>query len=193
MATPPATATSSPLPAVAAGRIVVAQPVDQLGRGLVLRRGGRDDPPQRGGRVGRVVGDRVADERDAGVGGDGVGDRLQRRRVGARRHLGGQAERAVEARPEAVGEQVVRLAGGGVVGVVAFVGEAEAQPEDRQRQRDQRGGADQHRRPRPMLDDPAPPVRQRLAQRLALPLQHRLAQRGDGEARQQHDDRDRQA
>ena len=89
--------------------------------------------------------------------------------VGARGHLGGEDERAVEARPEAVGEQVVGLAGGGVLGVVALVGEAEAQPEDRQRQHDQERRADEHRRPRAVLDDPAPAVRERLAQRPALP------------------------
>ena len=144
--------------------------------------------------VGRgvVVGDRGADERHAGVGGDGVGDGLERGRVGARWHLGGQAERTVEAGTEAFGQQVVGLAGGGVLGVVAFVGEPEPQAEDRQRQRDEGGGADQHRRPRAVLDDPAPPVRQRLAQRLVLPLEHRLAQRGDGEAGEQHDHRDRE-
>ena len=43
-----------------------------------------------------------------------------------------------------------------------------------------------------MLDDTAPAIRERLPQRSTLPFQHRLAQRGDGEAGQQHHDGHRQ-
>ena len=191
MATPPATATSSPVPAVAAGS---TSSRSRLTRSVVAAScGAVVGITRHNAAVGSfVVGDRRADERDAGVGSDGVGDRLAASLGRCPVELGGQAERAVEAGPEPVGEQVVGLAGGGVLGVVALVGEPEAQPEDRQRERDQAAAPTQDGGPRAVLDDPTPPVRQRLAQRLALPLQHRFAQRGDGEAGQQHDDGDRQ-
>ena len=60
-------------------------------------------------------------------GGDGVGHGRELLRRGVAVDLGHGEERPVEAGAEALGEQVVRLAGRGVLAVVALVGEAEPQ------------------------------------------------------------------
>ena len=74
--------------------------------------------------------------------------------IGALGQLGDEEQRAVEAGAEAVDQQVVGLLGGGVLGVVALVGE----PEPQRQHRDgaaagASAAADERRRPRPVLDD----------------------------------------
>ena len=89
--------------------------------------------------------------------------------------VGHEEEGPVEARSEPVDEEVVGLAGGGVLLEVALVGEAEAQAEDGQGEHHQDDGADDGRRPRVVLDQPAPPVGVGLAIGLGRPLRHLAA------------------
>ena len=86
--------------------------------------------------------------------------------IGAGGQLGDEQERAVEAGAEPVDQQVVGLLGGGVLGEVALVGEAEPQAEHRQGQDEQHERAGDGRGPRAVLDHPAPPVGRGLASRL---------------------------
>ena len=70
------------------------------------------------------------------------------RRVGRRTGLRDQQQRAVEARPEALGEQVVGLPGGGLTaGSLALVGGAEPQAQHGEGEHDH--DRDGHRRPAP--------------------------------------------
>ena len=113
-----------------------------------------------------AVDGRGADQRDLAVGrrdgradalGDArpsrasaVGERLHLRQVGlpARASRATIWKRAVEAGPEALGEQVVGLARGRVRRVLAGVGGAEAQVERRDRERDHDDQRDGGQRPR---------------------------------------------
>ena len=195
MATPPATATSSPVPAVAAGSTSSRSRFDEVRRGSASC-GAVVGTTRHSAAVGvgLVVGDRVADERHAGVGLDGVGDRLRARPGSV---PGGTSvarlSGPLKPGPEALGQEVVGLAGGGVLGVVALVGEPEAQPEDRQRQarpaRPRRSTTAGHGR---CWMHPAPPVRQasRAAARRSRSSTG-LRSEADGEAGQEHDHRDR--
>ena len=88
---------------------------------------------------------------------------------------------------EAVGEQVVGPSGGGLGAHLALVGEPE--PQRRQRggeHQQQERGADGHG-PRVALDEPAPPVGERLAERLGLAARQLPPQEGDEEAGDEHD------
>src|SRR5262249_10756075 len=136
------------------------QVLDELAGLGVLRRGGRDDLDDadgaaRRGRDGHRGGHArgVADR--AGEPGQGPG-------VAGRAGGGDQLERAVEARAEAVGEQVVGLAGGAGGRVVALVGAAQPEREHRDRQRRDHRPRRQRGQDRPPLHGPGPAVPQPL-------------------------------
>ncbi len=104
-----------------------------------------------------------------------VDARLGRRSRPPVRALAVIDEGAVEAVAEAVGQQVVGLAGVGGLGEVAVVGPAEAEAEHRRGQR--RRGRPSRPPPqsqRPALDGPAPPMRQRRLDRLGRSVRHRV-------------------
>jgi len=113
-------------------------------------------------------------------------------------------KRAVRARAEAAGGEVVRLPGHASGGVVALVREAPADAEHRRGERDKDDGCAHGRHQRTPLHDPAPARRQRPAaglQRAAEPRDaeavHPPPRKGE-ERRQQrhrhrHDDRHREA
>ena len=132
------------------GDHVGAQVVDQLRRRLVLRRRGREHLDHRG--VARRVRDRGAHERHSG--------HLRQRVVEAsdvglcaRAALlvGHDEQRTVEARAEPLGEQVVGAARGVSGRLVARVGHAEAQREERRGEQDQDEQAARERGPRATL------------------------------------------
>ena len=161
------------------------------GGGLVLRRRlGRDLPEVgRGVAVARCgIGRRG--EGHVGVGGDRRGDAVEHGLVGRAVDAGGQVERPVEARAEAVGQQVVGLPGGGVLGEVALVGEAEPQAEGGH------GQHEQHQRRPPMAAGhgrcwmkPAPPVGERLRASASAAGGAPALEQRHGEAGEQHDGR----
>ena len=134
----PVTLTSSVVPAMAAGMTSSRRVFDQLGGGRVLRCGRRDEVEEVRLGGGRTVGEGRRDRGDTGGLGEGLLERVHCRDAVAGTGDDGDHERTVEAGAEAVGEQVVGLAGVGVLGVVALVGEPEAQAEDRRRE-DERG------------------------------------------------------
>ena len=102
-------------------------------------------------------------------------------------------QRAVGPRPEALRDQVVGLAGGGVLGEVALIGEAEAQPQRRRGQHEQHHRPAHREQPRPGLDDPAQPVPDGFAQRFGVPVSHSSPQRvGGGSERPGHEHDNRQ-
>ncbi len=155
---------------------LVAEPVDERVGLLGLRRGGGRDLPEVGAEV-AIGGDqrvrhRGGDEGDARVGRDVGGDLLEHRRVDLLVDLGDEEERAVVARAEAVDEELVGLPGGGVLVELALVGEAQPHAEHRQRQQHEDEGADDGRRPRVVLHEPAPPVGVGLAHRAGRALRH---------------------
>ena len=101
-----------------------------------------------------------------------------RQRVGVRcvlaRHR--DDDRAVVTRPESLGDEVVRLAHGLLLVVVAGIAEAEPQPEHRQREHDENCETDEEREPRLVLDDAAPPEPHLPFTRLRLAVRHLFAQ-----------------
>ena len=112
------------------------------------------------------------------------------------RQVGGDHQRTVGARSEALGVQVVGLAGHRVGRVVAGVGEAEAHAERGRRQREQDRRAHDHRGPGPPLDGMAPARGGRVAAALLVerPAEQRDPQAVDpvaevGEQRRQQRDR----
>ena len=165
----------------------VAQPVEEGRRRFVLGRGGRRDVPEHRGGVFRVVGLRGRDQRDPGVRGDSVANRIELADVGAFRELGHQQDLTVEPGAEAVDEQVIRLLRRGVLREVALVGEAEPEREHRHGQDEQHQCSRDRRRPRPVLDDPAPPVGRGLTPRLRRPLRHLTLERGEEDADDEDD------
>ena len=175
---------------------VGAQPGDGVfGDGVLGGRGGDDPQDERlgGGRVGPVAGERERHRIDAGVLGDHGTERLDRFQVVGSVDLHGENERAVVARSETVGDQVVGLAGGGGLGEVALVGETEPQCEHRQCQQYQQSTGDGDAAPGPGLHDAAPAVGPRFADRLVLARRHLAAERLDGQAGEQGDDHEHTA
>ena len=91
--------------------------------------------------------------------------------------LGDDDQRAVGARSEALRDEVVGPASGGVLREVALVGEAEAQPQHRRGQHEQHHRAARREQPGPGLDHTTEPVPAGLPQRLGLPVPHCTSQR----------------
>ncbi len=125
-------------------------------------------------------------------------ERVERARVGALRVLGGEHQRTVEPGAEALGHEVVGLAGGVGLRVGAGVGEREAHRQQGDRQQQEEHESTDRRGPRTPLDDAAPPVPHRLLTRLRfLAAPHREAIDGatdepeqgreKGDRRQHHD------
>ena len=190
----PVTATSRPVPSVAAAARRRAGGARAASVAASCGAVGGMTSHGRAGGVARSS-SAVDGERHAGRGLDGVGDPVAAAAwsvpVGTSVD---EHERAVEAGPEALGQQVVGLPRGLCRRDVAGVGEAEAQRRSTgwpARSARRRPTID--RRPRAVLDDAAPPVGQRCARTgLAPALGDLAAQRGHEEAGDDHDDGERQ-
>ncbi len=110
---------------------------------------------------------------------------LDERGVVGRRRLDGEEERSVRTDSETLGDQVVGLAGGGLLRVVALIGERQAQSEDRERERHEQTAADEDPCPGPSLDDSTPPIGERVPQWLRGAVRNLAAKWADGEAEQE--------
>ncbi len=164
--TPPTSASMPESPKVC-GHEVLAQPVDEVLDGGVLRGALGDHGQQRG--VALLVHAHGRDEGDLGLLLELRRELFDLRLAGRVREVGGDDERAVAARPEALGVEVVGLAGHGARRVVAGVGEAEAHVERGDRQREQHKGRRDRGGPGPALDGVAPaPGERPLAARLLV-------------------------
>ena len=163
---------------------VVAQVVDERRRRLVLRRALRVDDHER-----EFVVDRVRHAEGHVVDAvERVDEGTERFGIRCRVALDGDEQRAVRARPETFGEQVVRTADGSVLRVVARVAEAESDREQRDGEQEQEADGERGAPARPVLDETAPAVPDLLLLGLLRPMGHELAQRLDGEAdREEHD------
>ena len=143
------------------GQGLAAQAMDQVDRLLVLRRGRREHLHHRG--VVLRVELRWAGEGHTGRLRDAVVDGGEDTVVGARRHLDGEQEWAVEAGTETFGQQVVRTAGGVTGRPAAGVRAAELDGEHGRRHHEQDRQPEGRRRQWPPLDLPAPPVPEAVA------------------------------
>src|SRR5215207_8508422 len=136
---------------------VGAQALDQVLGRRVLRRRRRDHADD--DRVARRARRRGGDRGHAGLAAQALRERGHRVAILLVRGRRSQQQRPVRARPEALRDEVVGLARGGVGRVVAAVGEAEPQVGERgrehQQHRDPRDGGD----PRAALDGAAPASR----------------------------------
>ena len=151
---------------------------------FVLRRGLGDDGQSRG--VSRLVEAGLGHGRHARVGGDGLLDAVERSAI-SRRHAGGEHERSVEARAEALGEPVVGLASGGSGGVVAVVGLPQPQAGERRRQQQQRERPQPGGQPR-ARNDPASPAREARRRSDVLGLARAQPPRERAHQHRQHGD-----
>ena len=135
----------------------------------VLRRGGREDLDRRDG-LPEGLGTGGVTDATPGVVGDGAGEVGTAAAAAASGVSATTGQRAVGTRAEAVGEQVVGLAGGRAGGIVAGVGDGQAHAEGTGRPAASRAPAPGRRRSdRPALHDAGPAVGHRLARRPAGP------------------------
>jgi hypothetical protein len=144
---------------------VVAQPLHERRRPLVLRGGARDHCDRR--RVAGAVDDRRGDRCDVGRR-LGAGPKIVEHGGGGRlvgRERDGDHQRAVEALAEALGKAVVGHPLGGRRGLRAVVGLPEAQAESRRGERQQDRDAGDGRRDRPRGDTMGPARGETFARR----------------------------
>ena len=153
------TRTSAPGGLLDRGEHVVAEPVDELRRRLVLRAALRRDEPAH--RASGCAGSLGCGPRTDSTSGSAATASLTAASaptcVGAV-DLGDEVDRSGRALAEAVDDEVVRLLGRRVVGEVALVGEPEPQAEHRDGEHEQDRGGRDGRGPRAVLDDAAPAV-----------------------------------
>jgi hypothetical protein len=157
------------------GEDVVAQRVDEVFGAFVLRRRRGDDRDH--GRVTGFVDEWRRDGRHVARGWQGRGQRVEHGGVlvGRAGQLGGNEQRAVVARAEALGDEVVGLAGGGVRGVGPGVGGAEPHREERDGEDDQDRQRRCERDPGPSLDRSGPAVPPAVVVGAAVVVQERQA------------------
>jgi hypothetical protein len=137
---------------------VVPETIDQVLGGLALRRAGRNDRDQAG--VAGAIDLRRHDEGDTVLPHQLAAQAIERRRRIVRtRQLCRKQQRRVRARTEPLADQLIRGPSGGALAVVAGVREPQAQAQRGARECDQHRRADDRRRPRAPLHDPAPPCR----------------------------------
>ena len=137
------------------------------------------------GGSGLVAGERGRHGVDARILGDDGAEALDGGDVARVVDLHGEQERTVEAGSEAFGDQVVGLAGGGLLAEVALVGEPEPQVQHGRRHQEQEATGDGDAGPGAGLHDAAPPVRPGLTDRAFLAWRHLSVERLDDETRQQ--------
>jgi hypothetical protein len=135
--------------------------VNELAGGVALGRAGRVDDEQGGVRGFVEAGSAYVG--DAAHGTQSLREPVERGGRLGPRQIGRDEQRPVPAGPEALADQVVGLTGGGPGGVVALVGEAEAQAGRGGGEDEQDGRAGDRHRPGPVLDRPAPARRGRRA------------------------------
>ena len=178
-----------------------AEPLDRVERGAVLRSGGRERDERRDAGVGVDLG--RCDGGDAPVGRIALASGSTT--LGSLRDVDGDDQRPVDARPEAVGDEVVGPTLGAVLRQGALVGEAELQRQHRRGQRQQhdrdadgvRPGVPGH------VPTPAPPAQALSARRrrrfasapeavdpVPRETEERRQQGDRGDHHDQHDHRD---
>src|ERR687891_71001 len=133
---------------------VVAQPLDEVGGGVLLGRGGRDNGEH--GGVAGLVEPGLAGRGDTGDVAEALRDPAQLRTRLRTSEVGGEHERPVGAGAEAFADQVVGLPRRHLGGVVACVREAEPQPERGRGEHEQDCCSGDRRRPRSPLHAAAP-------------------------------------
>src|ERR1019366_5263426 len=150
----PPTRTVMPVPAWARGmtppRSGLSRDVAGTGWGL----GGGVELGDGDGAAGAEHG--RGDRDDAGLAGQGAGQGGEPGFGGGRWQLRDQLQRTAESGPEALGQQVVGLVGGGAGRVTAGVIQAEAEAEGGQRDDDDGGQRENGREDRPVLDGGGP-------------------------------------
>ena len=115
-----------------------------------------DGEERDGGAVLGGQGDRWHHRGHIGLGFHRAGEVLERRRVGRPVVLGHQQEGSVESGSEALGQQVVGLAGGGADRIVPLVGGPEAEREEGQGDQDHDEEGHQRREDRAAADEVRP-------------------------------------
>ena len=161
---------------------LVPKPDDEVGGLLVLGSRGGEQSPQHRGRCLGIVGNGGGDESHSGVGAEGLGDGLQRGRVGAFGDLDREQQGPVESRAEASRQEVVGATGRRLLRVIALVGEGKTLVEVGVGESQQNHDTGDGGQPGPVLDDSAPPIGHRLVDRLGGAAGHFPTQGGEGEA-----------